>query len=106
MSDSEPDLLIERMQNLGESFRRLRLAENIPQDTLAARADVGLSTLKRLERGEGCNLSALVQLLDSLGYADHIESFFAQLADNAHKRESSLPESRRRASSPRQRESR
>ncbi|WP_193164823.1 helix-turn-helix domain-containing protein [Microbulbifer hainanensis] len=106
MSDSETELLVERMQSLGESFRRLRLAENVSQETLAARADVGLSTLKRLERGEGCNLSALVQLLESLAYADQFESFFAQLAENASKRDSSLPESRRRASSPRPRESR
>ncbi|MFC6632000.1 helix-turn-helix domain-containing protein [Microbulbifer taiwanensis] len=86
---------------LGEDFRRLRLARNIAQDALAADAGVGLSTLKRLEVGRGCNLAALVQLLSALGCAEQFESFFAQLAGGVTGERADPADQRRRASSPR-----
>lgn len=73
----------DRLLLLGEHLRRLRLAANISQQELATQSGVGLSTLKRLERGQGCNLAALLQLLEALECADRLEAFFAELADEA-----------------------
>ncbi|MFI2809686.1 MULTISPECIES: helix-turn-helix domain-containing protein [Microbulbifer] len=89
------------LAQLGEHFRRLRLARNIPQETLAAESGLGLSTVKRLENGRGCNLSAMLQLLAALGYADRLEQFFAQLAVEAARESDDSMGDRRRASAPR-----
>ncbi|WP_323844627.1 transcriptional regulator [Microbulbifer magnicolonia] len=90
------------LAQLGEHFRRLRLARNVSQEALASESGVGLSTLKRLENGRGCNLLALVQLLAALRCEDQFEAFFAKLATDALEQESVAAEKRRRASSPRQ----
>lgn len=86
------------LKSLGEQIRRLRLAHNVSQEALAIGSGIGLSTLKRLESGRGCNLSVLVQLLVALGYEDRLERFFAQLAEEAS---GGRVPGRRRASSPR-----
>lgn len=86
------------LKSLGEQLRRLRLAHNVSQQALATGSGVGLSTLKRLENGRGCNLSVLVQLLTALGYEERLEQFFAQLVDEAS---GGSVANRRRASSPR-----
>ncbi|SDZ85234.1 helix-turn-helix domain-containing protein [Microbulbifer marinus] len=77
MESTEPQKVLEQ---LGDHFRRLRLARNVSQETLANESGVGLSTLKRLENGRGCNLMALVQLLEALGCLNDLESFFARLS--------------------------
>lgn len=79
---------------IGKRFRQLRLARNISQEDLAAGSAVGLSTVKRLESGRGCNLAALVQLLDALGYADALPQLFERLSEQ----EASGKDDRRRAS--------
>ncbi|WP_250461047.1 helix-turn-helix domain-containing protein [Microbulbifer litoralis] len=84
---------------IGNHIRQLRLAANISQEELAAASGVGLSTLKRLERGAGCNLAALLQLLESLGCADRLGAFFAGLVAEA--RSGGAVGERRRASSAR-----
>lgn len=101
MDPIKPRKLRERelLESLGKHFRHLRLARNISQEALASDSGVGLSTLKRLENGRGCNLAALIQLMAALGCDDRFESFFAQLASDAA--EGDPADSRRRASSPR-----
>ncbi|WP_237057049.1 helix-turn-helix domain-containing protein [Microbulbifer sediminum] len=89
------------MAQLGEHFRRLRLARNIPQETLAVESGLGLSTVKRLENGRGCNLSAMLQLLAALGYSGRLEQFLAHLASEATQQSDDIMTDRRRASAPR-----
>ncbi|SDK11125.1 helix-turn-helix domain-containing protein [Microbulbifer yueqingensis] len=98
MSTSDQQQTLER---LGEQFRRLRLARNIPQESLASSSGLGLSTVKRLENGRGCNLSAMVQLLGALGYGERLHEFLAQLADEAAGESDEIVSERRRASAPR-----
>lgn len=93
--------LEQRMHQIGEQFRQLRLACNVPQEELAASSGIGLSTLKRLERGQGCNLAAFVQLLGALGFASQLDTFFAQLTAEADPGGDVEGRMRRRASSPR-----
>ncbi|WP_346836660.1 helix-turn-helix transcriptional regulator [Microbulbifer sp. SAOS-129_SWC] len=88
-----------RLRRLGESFRRLRLARNISQEALADNGGVGLSTLKRLERGQGCTLLALLQLLAALDCAHQFETLVAGLVADL---EDGSGRDRRRASAPRQ----
>ncbi|SHE74832.1 Helix-turn-helix domain-containing protein [Microbulbifer donghaiensis] len=97
MKSTEPQKVLEQ---LGDHFRSLRLARNVSQESLASESGVGLSTLKRLENGRGCNLVALVQLMIALNCEARLESFFLQLATDAGG--GALPaEKRRRASSVR-----
>lgn len=98
MSTSEQQQALIR---LGEHFRRLRLARNIPQESLASASGLGLSTVKRLENGRGCNLSAMVQLLGALGYGARLEDFLGELADEAARQSDDIVSERRRASAAR-----
>lgn len=85
------------MTAIGKRFRQLRLARNISQQDLAVESAVGLSTVKRLESGRGCNLAALVQMLDALGYTEALPNFFERLIEQ----EASGKGERRRASAVR-----
>lgn len=85
------------MTAIGKRFRQLRLARNISQEDLAVESDVGLSTVKRLESGRGCNLAALVQMLDALGYRFALPEFLERLTEQ----EASHKGERRRASAVR-----
>lgn len=51
---------------LGEQLRALRLARNIDQITLARRAGIGLTALKRLEAGKGSSLKTLISVVKAL----------------------------------------
>ncbi|MCW8127138.1 helix-turn-helix domain-containing protein [Microbulbifer halophilus] len=97
---AEQQVMAERdrlLTQIGDHVRHLRLSANISQEELAATSGVGLSTLKRLERGEGCNLAALLQVLEPLDAAGKLEAFFARLAGEV--RTSGPDGERRRASS-------
>jgi transcriptional regulator with XRE-family HTH domain len=52
---------------LGQSLRQLRLRQNIDQRQLAARANVALNAVKRLEGGKGATVTSLVKVLRALG---------------------------------------
>lgn len=52
---------------LGAQLRRARLLEDVDQQTLAAKANISLGALKRLEAGKGSTLLSLVSVLRVLG---------------------------------------
>lgn len=54
-------------QELGRRIAQQRIKKNITQAELANRAAVGISTIKRLEKGEGATLSTFIRVLNSLG---------------------------------------
>ena len=59
---------------LGERLRALRLLKNLDQITLAERAGVALSALKRLEGGQGSTVHTLVSVVRALGRSDWLAS--------------------------------
>lgn len=59
---------------LGSQIRALRLDAGHDQQTLADLADVGLSSLKNLEKGRGSTLRTLVRVLRALDVADWLET--------------------------------
>lgn len=61
---------------LGDGLRDLRLARNLGQHELAARAGVGRSAVQNLEAGHG-NLTTLVRVVRALGREDWLQSLLA-----------------------------
>lgn len=55
---------------LGAQVRRIRLAQDVDQETLAARANISTSALRNLETGRGARLTTLVSALRALGRED------------------------------------
>ena len=59
------DMLI--CQKIGEKLRAVRLKQNITQQSLAEAANVSLSTVKKIEKGEIRSFDALLRMLRTLG---------------------------------------
>lgn len=68
----------ELAQRVGDNARALRLAHNLSRKTLAERAGVSESTIKRFETTGQITLDALVLLASSLGVAQQLSGLFAQ----------------------------
>jgi transcriptional regulator with XRE-family HTH domain len=66
-----PEILLE----LGQRVRRTRLLENLSQAALAEEAGLGERTLRKLEQGDGVQLSTLIDLLRALHKLDALDSF-------------------------------
>ena len=61
-------------EKIGAQFRALRIAANLDQVQLAARASISVGALRNLERGTGSTLKTLVQVTRALGHEDWLES--------------------------------
>lgn len=61
-------------QEIGRQVRQLRLRADRTQHEVAREANVSLSTLQSLERGEGSSLKTLIQVARALGRADWLGS--------------------------------
>ena len=59
---------------LGAHLRALRLDRNLEQTTLAQRAGVSLTALKRLESGRGSTTHTLMSILRALGREDWLKT--------------------------------
>jgi transcriptional regulator with XRE-family HTH domain len=59
---------------VGDQVRRLRIARDLDQKTLAARADVSVGAISNLERGNGSSLATLIAVLRALDRTDWFES--------------------------------
>ena len=66
----------EWLSRLGDALRDLRLARNLGQEEVAARAGVGRSAVQNLEAGHG-TLTTLVRLVRTLGREDWLRSLAA-----------------------------
>lgn len=70
-SDTSTEMLQTR---LGDQLRRLRLARDLDQLTLADKAGVSEKALRNLEAGRGSSLSTLLQVLRALDRLDWLET--------------------------------
>ncbi|MBB3105454.1 helix-turn-helix domain-containing protein [Azomonas macrocytogenes] len=66
----------ELTQQIGENARELRLSQNLSRKTLAERAGVSESTIKRFETTGQITLDALVLLASALGMAQQLPALF------------------------------
>ena len=91
---------------LGEQLRRLRLARDLDQLSLADRAGVSEKALRNLEGGRGSSLSTLLQVLRALDRLDWLETLapaasvspMALLRQRPERRRVGRPRGPRRAS--------
>lgn len=63
---------------IGEKLKTLRLRQNITQANLAADAQVSLSSIKKMEKGEIGSFESLIRVLRVLGKLDALQ----QLVDD------------------------
>lgn len=63
MTIGSKDLILHR---IGEALRVRRLRLNLPQKVVAERSGVSLTSVKRLESGEGATLGTFVQVCRTL----------------------------------------
>jgi len=66
----------EQLQQIGANARELRLAQNLTRKTLAERAGVSDSTIKRFETTGQISLDALMLLASALGVAHQLAGLF------------------------------
>ena len=64
---------------LGERLKSQRLLLNLTQATLAEKSGIGVSTVARIESGQGGTLDNIIRLALALGMVNH----FAELFDVA-----------------------
>lgn len=62
---------------LGQRLKQHRLAQNLTQAQLAERAGVGLSTVRRVELGEGGSLDNIIRITIALGHVNEFADLFA-----------------------------
>ena len=63
------------LKEIGVRMRRERLNQNLTQETLAQRAGVSRRVILDLEKGKGCGLSSLIEILRSLKKLDQLDAF-------------------------------
>lgn len=60
-------------QRIGEKLKKLRLRQNITQANLAADAQVSLSSVKKIEKGNISSFENLIRILRVLGKLDVLQ---------------------------------
>ena len=58
---------------IGERLKSIRLKQNITQQSLSEAANVSLSTVKKIEKGEIRSFDSLLRLLRTLGKLDILQ---------------------------------
>ena len=61
---------------LGERLKTQRLSLNLTQATLAEKAGVGVSTVARIEAGQGGTLDNIIRVAIALGMINHFAQLF------------------------------
>ncbi len=67
---------IEIIQILSTRLRKYRLTKNMTQKELAFAADVGFSTIQRLENGQSVSLDSFVKIVMALGAVQELSPLF------------------------------
>ena len=58
------------LDRIGDHLRHARLKQNITQQSLSEAADVSLSSVKKIEKGEICSFDSLIRIMRILGKLD------------------------------------
>lgn len=66
--------LNELQSQLGESITRLRLQKGISQAAVAAKANIAITSIIRLEAGKGGNLATFIRVLKALDSASWLNT--------------------------------
>jgi transcriptional regulator with XRE-family HTH domain len=61
------------LARIGENLKSARLKQNITQQSLSEAANVSLSTIKKIEKGEIRSFDALLRMLRTLGKLDMLQ---------------------------------
>lgn len=61
------------LTKIGEKLKSIRLRQDITQKSLSIAANVSLSTIKKIEKGEIRSFDSLVRLLRTLGKLDVLQ---------------------------------
>lgn len=89
------------LEKIGERLKSVRLKQNITQQSLAEAANVSLSTVKKIEKGEIRSFDSLLRLLRTLGKLDVLQPLVdeEQLSPNEYYKlvQSSKTNQRKRA---------
>lgn len=87
---------------IGDSVREYRLERNFSQALLAERAGVSLSTVKRLEAGQGCDMDNFINVMRALGRIEDLDEVLPEIqlkpTDMLRLRKMELASKRKRAS--------
>ena len=67
---------------LGERLKAQRLVLNLTQATLAEKAGIGVSTVARIESGQGGTLDNIIRLAIALGMINHFAELFENVPAN------------------------
>lgn len=65
---------------VGDQIRRVRIAKNLDQASLAKLADISIGAVSNLERGKGSSLRTLIAVLRALGRTEWLESLAPTVA--------------------------
>lgn len=84
-------------REFGNRIRAHRLAENLQQSELAARAGVSERALRNFERSGRCSLDLLLRVAMALGFIESMSSFF-ELRPKSIKAMEKFSQKRQRAS--------
>lgn len=69
---------VEIIQVLSTRLKQYRLLRNMTQKELALAADVGLSTVQRLENGQSISLDFFIKIVMALGAVQELSPLFVQ----------------------------
>lgn len=58
---------------LGERLRRIRLAQNLDQRTVAEKAGISEKSVRNIEAGRGSSVETLLRVLKALGHIDALD---------------------------------
>ena len=61
------------LSKIGEKIKAIRLKQNITQQSLSEAANVSLSSIKKMEKGEIRSFDSLLRLLRTLGKLDTLQ---------------------------------
>ena len=61
------------LKKIGSHLKKVRLRQNITQQSLADAAEVSLSSLKKIEKGEIGSFNSLMRVLRTLGKLDVLQ---------------------------------
>jgi transcriptional regulator with XRE-family HTH domain len=60
-------------KRIGEKLKSIRLKQNITQQSLSEAADVSLSSIKKMEKGELCSFDSWLRVMRILGKLDVLQ---------------------------------